>query len=110
VYRTTVQAFLARPVIGPYDTVMMDPPYAAPDIVATMTLVAARAPDRGVEAGAALVIGHSPRVTLPERVGDFGLVRHRCHGDSCFSIYQHGYIVAPAVGPDVFSDEKGGEE
>jgi 16S rRNA (guanine966-N2)-methyltransferase len=91
VHKTTVQAFLARPEIGPYDTVMMDPPYAAPDIVETMAQVAARAPDRGIEAGATLVIGHSPRVELPEQVGGFGLIRRRCHGDSCFSIYQHGY-------------------
>jgi 16S rRNA (guanine966-N2)-methyltransferase len=108
VHKTTVQAFLARPAIGPYDTVMMDPPYAAPDIVPVMEMVAARAPDRGVEAGAALVIGHSPRVALPERVGEFGLVRRRCHGDSCFSIYRHGHIAEPAAGSDVSPDEKGG--
>ncbi len=110
VHKTTVQAFLARPVIGPYDTVMMDPPYAAPDIVQTMEMVAARAPDRGIKAAATLVIGHSPRVTLPERVGDFGLVRKRCHGDSCFSIYRHGQIAEPADGPGVHSGKKGGEE
>ena len=51
----------------------------------------------------------SPRVALPERVGDFELVRKRCHGDSCFSIYRHGHIAEPAGGPGVSSDEKGGE-
>lgn len=108
VHKTTVEAFLARTTIGPYDTVMMDPPYADPKIVETMALVAARAPDRGVLPGATLVIGHSPRVSLPEQVGAFGLVRKRCHGDSCFSIYQGGHITQPAGVPDVSLDEKGG--
>lgn len=108
VHKTTVEAFLARPTIGPYDTVMMDPPYADPKIVETMALVAARAPDRGVLPGATLVIGHSPRVTLPEQVGAFGLVRTRCHGDSCFSIYREGHITQPAGVPNVSLHEKGG--
>ncbi len=109
VHKTTVQAFLARPVIGPYDTVMMDPPYADPQIVEIMALVAARAPDRGILPGAALVVGHSPRVTLPEQVGRFGLIRKRCHGDSCFSIYQEGHITEPAVVLVVSLAEKDGE-
>ena len=33
-------------------------------------------------------LGHSPRVTLPERAGDLERLRERCHGDSCFSIYE----------------------
>jgi len=108
VHRTTVQAFLARPAIGPYDTVMMDPPYADPRIAATMDLVASRAPDRGVLPGAVLVIGHSPRVLLPAQVRSFGLLRKRCHGDSCFSVYREGHITEPADVPDVSLAEKGG--
>ena len=108
VHQTTVQAFLARPLIGPYDTVVMDPPYAAPDIAAVMGMVAARAPERGIAPGAALVIGHSPRVILPARVGSFGLLRKRCHGDSCFSIYLEGHITEPEPEPHVFQNEKDG--
>jgi len=108
VHKTTVQAFLARPEIGPYDTVMMDPPYADPGIAAMMDLVASRAPERGILPGAALVIGHSPRVTLPAQVRNFGLVRKRCHGDSCFSIYQEGHITEPEGVPDVSLAEKDG--
>lgn len=108
VHKTTVEAYLARPAIGPYDTVMMDPPYADPKIADVMALVAARAPDRGVVAGAALVIGHSPRVTLPARVGTFGRLRERCHGDSCFSIYREGHSTEPADVPAVSLGEKGG--
>ena len=69
---------------------------------------AARAPDRGVLPGATLVIGHSPRVTLPEQVGGFGLLRKRCHGDSCFSIYQEGHITQPEGVPSVSLAEKDG--
>lgn len=108
IHKTTVQAFLARPEIGPYDTVMLDPPYAAPDIVETMAAIAARAPDRGITAGATLVIGHSPRVALPAQVGGFGLARKRCHGDSCFSIYREGQPPEPAGAADVSSPRKGG--
>jgi 16S rRNA (guanine966-N2)-methyltransferase len=108
VHRTTVEAFLARPAIGPYDTVMMDPPYADPKIAAVMALVAARAPDRGIVPGAVLVIGHSPRVTLPAQVGGFGRLRERCHGDSCFSIYQEGHITEPSDVPNVSLTEKDG--
>ncbi len=108
VYKTTVQAFLTRPEIGPYDTVMMDPPYADPQIMAMMDLVASRAPDRGILPGTALVIGHSPRVTLPVQVRGFGLLRKRCHGDSCFSVYQEGHITEPEGEPDVSLNEKGG--
>jgi len=41
-----------------------------------------------VESGTVLVIGHSPRVSLPERAGKLERLRERCHGDSCFSIYE----------------------
>ncbi len=95
VHKMTVDTFLSRTFPQPYDTVMMDPPYADPQIVATMEKIAARAPHNGIAAGAVLVIGHSPQVDLPEMVGTFGLLRKRCHGDSCFSIYQEGYIPQP---------------
>lgn len=92
VHKGTVEAFLARPLLPrAYDTVMMDPPYADPKIAAVMAAVAARVPDRGVLPGAVLIVGHSPRVALPEQVGIFGLVRKRVHGDSGFSIYREGY-------------------
>ena len=43
---------------------------------------------RLVESATVLVIGHSPRVTLPERAGKLMRLRERCHGDSCFSVYE----------------------
>ncbi len=99
-HKTTVEAFLTRPLPRDFDTVMIDPPYADPKIVDVMGMIAARV-GTGVLPDAILVVGHSPRVTLPERVGAFGLLRKRCHGDSCFSIYQGGYAPeADASPPD----------
>ncbi len=67
-----------------YDFVIMDPPYADPDIISTLDAVGA-APL--VDYGSIVVIGHSPRVELPDRLGRLDRLRLRCHGDSCFSIY-----------------------
>jgi len=83
-HQTSVGAFLAR-VRQPYDFVIMDPPYADPDIVATMATLGSSA---AVEDGTILLIGHSPRVELPETAGALHCLRRRCHGDSCFSVYE----------------------
>jgi 16S rRNA (guanine966-N2)-methyltransferase len=92
VYQEPVSAFLARAErnqteIAPYDLIFMDPPYADPELVATLERVG-RSPL--VESDATLVIGHSPRVTLPQHAGRLRRLRERCYGDSCFSIYVHG--------------------
>jgi 16S rRNA (guanine966-N2)-methyltransferase len=84
VNQTSVGTFLAR-VQQPYDFVIMDPPYADPDIVTTMSTLGSSA---AVEDGTILLIGHSPRVELPETAGALHCLRRRCHGDSCFSIYE----------------------
>jgi 16S rRNA (guanine966-N2)-methyltransferase len=91
VYQEPVGAFLRRAErdasLGsqPYDLIVMDPPYADPELIATLERVG-RSPL--VESGSVLAIGHSPRVTLPERAGRLTRLRERCHGDSCFSIYE----------------------
>jgi len=92
VYQEPVSTFLARAErhrtdIAPYDLIFMDPPYADPELVAMLERVG-RSPL--VESGATLVIGHSPRVTLPQQAGRLRRLRERCYGDSCFSIYEHG--------------------
>ena len=69
----------------PYDLVILDPPYADPAIVPTLTQIAT---SRLVQSGSVVVIGHSPRVTLPDRIERMVRLRARCHGDSCFSIYE----------------------
>lgn len=75
---------------GPWDFVIMDPPYADPEIVPVLGRLEASAL---VQFGAIVVIGHSPRVELPDRLGRLECLRHRCHGDSCFSIYE---VIDPA--------------
>jgi len=91
VYQEPVSTFLARTErnqteIAPYDLIFMDPPYADPELVATLERVG-RSPL--VESDTILVIGHSPRVALPQQAGRLGRLRERCYGDSCFSIYLH---------------------
>jgi 16S rRNA (guanine966-N2)-methyltransferase len=84
VHQLPVAVFLNRPEL-PYDLIILDPPYADPDIVPTFGRVA----DSGlVQSGTIVVVGHSPRVTLPDRLGRLNRLRLRCHGDSCFSIYE----------------------
>ena len=84
VHQLPVAAFLARRE-EPYDLVVMDPPYADPAIAATLERLGASAL---VQSGSVVVVGHSPRVALPERSGRLERLRQRCHGDSCFSIYE----------------------
>ena len=89
VHQQSVQSFLQRAgrpgAPGPFDLVILDPPYADPAIVPTLDQVGT---SPFVQSGAIVVIGHSPRVALPERAGDLERLRERCHGDSCFSIYE----------------------
>ncbi|MGI9253031.1 MAG: RsmD family RNA methyltransferase [Thermomicrobiales bacterium] len=72
---------------APYDLVIMDPPYADPDIVPMLRRVGC---SPLVQSGSVVAIGHSPRVLLPERAGRLTRLRERCHGDSCFSVYEAG--------------------
>ncbi len=68
-----------------YDLIVMDPPYADPEIIPTLEKLAA---SQLVQSGTIVVLGHSPRVTPPDQVGSLEALRHRCHGDTCFSIYE----------------------
>lgn len=68
----------------PYDFVILDPPYAAPDIIDTLEALSASSL---VQSGTIVVLGHWPRLELPDTIGRLECIRHRCHGDSCFSIY-----------------------
>jgi 16S rRNA (guanine966-N2)-methyltransferase len=89
VHQEAVSTFVARAErdrhTKSYDFIIMDPPYADPELVPTLERVGG---SPLVESGTVLVIGHSPRVALPERAGKLERLRERCHGDSCFSIYE----------------------
>jgi 16S rRNA (guanine966-N2)-methyltransferase len=84
VHQMPVALYLHRQE-SPYDLVILDPPYADPEIVPTLGRVG---DSRLVQSGSIVVVGHSPRVALPDALGRLTRLRHRCHGDSCFSIYE----------------------
>jgi 16S rRNA (guanine966-N2)-methyltransferase len=90
VVRAKVSSYLARLVVTPpvadlrFDLVFLDPPYAAPDIVATLHQVAM---SPAIADDAIVVVGHAARVTMPDAVDIRPRLHLRCHGDSCFSIY-----------------------
>lgn len=84
VFQVPVQTFI-KTAREAYDFVILDPPYAAPDIVETLELLNDSAL---VESGSIVVLGHWPRLELPDTIGRLECLRHRCHGDSCFSVYE----------------------
>ena len=67
-----------------YDLIIFDPPYADPEILPTLE---ALSHSMAVQDGTIVAVGHSPRVEMPEAIGNLVLLRHRCHGDSCFSVF-----------------------
>lgn len=69
----------------PYDLIIVDPPYADPDIVAALELISAA---RVAQADSVVVLGHWPQLATPEQVGKLQKLRTRCHGDSCYSIFE----------------------
>lgn len=73
-----------REALEPYDLVIVDPPYADPDILATLDALSS---STAVMDGTIVAVGHSPRVVMPDRIGHLEKLRGRCHGDSCFAVY-----------------------
>jgi len=84
VHQTAVENFLSR-VDAPYDLIVVDPPYADPDILDVIERIGTSAT---AGPGSALLLGHWPRLAIPERIGYFRTLRQRCHGDSCFAIFE----------------------
>lgn len=93
VHQMSVTTFIER-AKAPVDFIVLDPPYADPEILPTMEMLAS---SKLVESGTIVVLGHSPRVEPPDRIGCLEALRHRCHGDTCFSIYE---CVEPASNED----------
>lgn len=100
VHRQSVQSYLYRKT-SPYDLVILDPPYADPGIADTLKLLSESAL---VQSDSVVVLGHWPRLELPEHIGRLELVKRRCHGDSCFSIFE---IAQPAGDADTNGVEVG---
>lgn len=84
VHQMTVQRFVDSATRA-YDFVIMDPPYADEDIQERIEHLSR---SRAVGAETVLLIGHAPYLKLPEHIGRFERLRERCHGDSCFSIFE----------------------
>ncbi len=85
VHKQSVSRFLAHVAESGFDLVLMDPPYADPEIAATVCAVG----ERGLLADdGLLVLGHTSRRVFADRIGPLQLDRKRCHGDSCVSFYQ----------------------
>jgi 16S rRNA (guanine966-N2)-methyltransferase len=93
VQQTGVGQYIATARTEPYDFIILDPPYADPDILQTLESLG---DSRLVESGTIVVIGHWPRLDMPERLGRLERLRNRCHGDSCFSIYEVVDDAAPS--------------
>lgn len=88
-----VGQYIAAARTEPYDFIILDPPYADPDILQTLESIG---DSRLVESGTIVVIGHWPRLDMPERLGRLECLKNRCHGDSCFSIYEVVDDAAPS--------------
>lgn len=93
VHRTGASSFISR-AHEPYDMIFLDPPYADPEIPNVLRQLAASSL---IQSGTIVAIGHSPRVELPDDFGRLGRLRLRCHGDSCFSIYEADLPAAGAA-------------
>jgi 16S rRNA (guanine966-N2)-methyltransferase len=76
-----------------YAILFMDPPYADPEIVATIELVGTAGIAKD---GALVIVGHSPRVELADSYSGLTRIKFRKLGDSCFSIYQVTDAAQPA--------------
>lgn len=94
VHQLSVESFLSRVPARPYDFAIVDPPYADPVIAHTLATLAR---SLLVAPGTVIVLGHSPRVELADLEPPLALIRRRCHGDSCFSLFEIGDEVAPVV-------------
>jgi 16S rRNA (guanine966-N2)-methyltransferase len=92
VHQMPVPAFLRRSG-QPYDLVILDPPYADPEIA---TVLGQLADSQLVESGTIVALGHWPKFASDDVTDSLRLVKRRCHGDSCFSIYEVARGVTPA--------------
>jgi 16S rRNA (guanine966-N2)-methyltransferase len=75
----------------PYSLVFMDAPYRAE---VSNRLLERLADWARLGHNATICIGHHKRESLPDHIGRFTRVRHRCFGASCISIYRNEQPVA----------------
>ncbi|CAN5762071.1 16S rRNA (guanine(966)-N(2))-methyltransferase RsmD [soil metagenome] len=78
-------ALFLRRLEKPYDFVILDPPYADPHIEETLEELGG---SPLVQSQTIVVLGHWPRLEPGSRIGRLQVLKRRCHGDSCFSIFE----------------------
>ena len=89
VHRLSVAKVLARQdqLRPPYDLILLDPPYADPDIE---RILEALGTGDLLHASALVVVEHSRRVSLATSHGKLHRLRLREHGDSAISLFAAG--------------------
>ena len=93
VVRADVAAWLAGTPGGPYDVVLVDPPYDQPALLeATLAAISERgpAPRRAavLRASGVVVAKHDRRTVLPAEIGLLRSARERRFGDSALTLYR----------------------
>jgi len=68
-----------------YGIILMGPPYADSSVIEALERLATSCL---VGAGTTIVVEHSLRLPLSGAYGDFHVINHRRHGDTCISIYR----------------------
>jgi 16S rRNA (guanine(966)-N(2))-methyltransferase RsmD len=68
-----------------YNIILIDPPYANPDIGKLITQLAN---SRLVGQDSTVVVTHSPHHSLGPTYATLNLIKEHRHGDSCISVYQ----------------------
>ncbi len=86
VYCTSVHKFLTLPQDN-YDIILMDPPYADPDIFAILHQITLW---QGTGKNTTIMIQYSRRISLAPVYNKFKEIKSRRYGDTCISFYQIG--------------------
>lgn len=95
---------VARPAGGPFDVVLLDPPYAVPDLVrAALALLGT---GRVLAPSARIVVKHFWREAFPTTVGLLASERDRRFGETTLTFYR----VAGADAPPTEGEEREEEE
>ena len=70
---------------GPFGLVLLDPPYAHPDLHGIMEAVSGA---QVLEHNTTVVFEHSPRFAVRQQYGLLALQRHKIYGDTAVSIFE----------------------
>jgi len=83
----TVRSAMTTPYFTeglPYDIILLDPPYGDPGIAAVTEMLAGTPM---VKEDTVVVLEHARRFAIQPGYGRLRLLKTRCHGDTCLSIF-----------------------